>query len=111
MFVYNYNMSSKIVEKANKITQEFTILSNIYRTLILLYLYKTKGSTWSEIKDFLEKNDGAVNPNTLHFHMKALINAGYIKHSGSEDLSIYQIDKIPNNILQEIKDSSNFDNL
>jgi DNA-binding HxlR family transcriptional regulator len=104
-------MSSKIIEKANKITKEFTILSNVYRTLILLYLYKTKGSTWSEIKEFLQKNNGIVNPNTLHFHLKALINAGYIKRSGSEDLSIYQIDKIPSNILQEIKDSSKFDNL
>jgi DNA-binding HxlR family transcriptional regulator len=97
--------NTNILEVANKITEKFAILSNIYRTLILIHLYKKDNSTWSEIKEFLEKNNGTVNPNTLHFHLKALIKAGYVKHSGSEESSIYQIDQIPHFILQGIKES------
>ena len=101
--------NTDIIEIANKITENFAVLSNVYRTLILMHLYKNDNSTWSKIKDFIEKNIGSVNPNTLHFHLKALIHAGYVKRSGSEDSSIYQIDKTPDFILQVIKESVNND--
>ncbi len=93
-----------ILDEAQRITKEFVALSNIYRVLIIIYLYKRDNAKWSEIKEFIERYTGNVNPNTLQFHLKALIHIGYVKRSGSNDSSIYSldIDNIPKVVREKI---------
>lgn len=86
--VYIYPMSG-IAQIATKIAGKFEVLSNPYRTLILAFLLKKKEASWSDIKQFLESNAGSINPNTLQFHLKALLHANMVRRSGSEDNIVY----------------------
>ncbi|MBA3751151.1 MAG: hypothetical protein H0X03_09745 [Nitrosopumilus sp.] len=100
---------ANVMQIANKIAEEFTTLSNIYRVLILMYLNNNNNSNWSKIKEFIEQSSGIVNPNTLHFHLKSLINMRYIKRSGSRDSITYKLDKenIPKFIIETIESKNN----
>jgi len=91
-----------IVEAATKITKEHSALSNIYRTMTLGYLLVEKKGTWSDIKKFLETHLGPVNPNTLHFHLKALIQNGFVIAAGSREKPVYQIGDLPPEIRQSV---------
>lgn len=85
-----------VIEAATKIAERFGVLSNPYRTVILAFLLERKKATWSDIKHFIEKsNMGTINPNTLQFHLKALISAGMVSRSGSENNVVYSIGDIP----------------
>ena len=92
-----------IIQSADSLSRRFANLSNNYRILILAYLIQRKEATWSEIKQFLDNVYGSINPNTLHFHLKALINSDMIRWSGSEEKSIYLLGNIPNDISDAIK--------
>lgn len=101
MFII-YDMIN-ILEQANSISKQFSILSNIYRILIILYLKENKQSNWSEIKDYIESNCGKLNPNTLHFHLKALLESKFIKRIPIGDKFLYELDFLPTDILQAIE--------
>jgi len=75
------------------------VCSNPGRLLILSYLYQDGTATWSEILKFLSSEIGPVNPNTLHFHLKTLIQVHWIKRSGSEDSPSYTVTKLPNEVI------------
>ena len=96
-----------IVEQANSISKQFSILSNIYRILIILYLKENKQANWSEIKDHIESNCGRLNPNTLHFHLKALLERKFIKRITIGDKFVYELDKLPTEILHAISVNKN----
>lgn len=89
---------SGLAQIATKIAGKFEILSNPYRTLILAFLLKKKEASWSDIKQFLESNVGSINPNTLQFHLKALLHANMVRRSGSEDNIVYTPGIVPNEI-------------
>lgn len=91
-----------LVNEANRITEEYSTLSNVYRTMILAYLIARNQGSWSEIKKFLESNLGSVNPNTLHFHLKALIQRKFVVAVGSEEKPSYQIGELPKEIRQHV---------
>jgi DNA-binding HxlR family transcriptional regulator len=94
---------SKIIDSANDLAQKFSMLSNAYRILIIMYLSSKKRATWTDIKQFVEKNVGSVNPNTLHFHLKALTEIGYVVRSGGEDKTTYELGKVPDYIVDAVK--------
>lgn len=88
---------------ATGISKKFEMLSNVYRVLIVAYLLEHKEGSWSEIKHFLESRCGTVNPNTLHFHLKSLSEASFIKRVGSEDKPSYEIDQLPGEIANTVR--------
>jgi len=91
-----------VVEAATRISKEHSALSNIYRTMTLGYLVVKKRGTWSDIKKFLESQVGPVNPNTLHFHLKALVQNGFVIATGNQEKPVYQIGQLPPEIRQSI---------
>jgi len=63
---------------ASSTSEHYEPLANPFR-IILLYAVSALGEAkWSDIKVLLEKVLGSVNPNTLSFHLKRLIDAGWI---------------------------------
>ncbi len=89
---------SGIAQIATKIAGKFEVLANPYRTLILAFLLKNKEASWSDIKQFLESNVGSINPNTLQFHLKALLHANMVRRAGGEDNIVYMPGVVPNEI-------------
>ena len=75
------------------------VCSSPGRLLILSYLSQNGTSSWSEILKFLSSELGPVNPNTLHFHLKTLIQVHWVKRSGSEDSPAYSVSKLPGEIV------------
>lgn len=92
-----------VLEAATRVSRMYETLSNVNRVLILIYLAERHERSWSEIKRFLESCSGPVNPNTLHFHLKALTEASFIRRVGSEDKPTYEIDRLPGEITDTIK--------
>lgn len=93
-----------LVEAATRISKEHSALSNIYRTMTLGYLVAKKRGTWSDIKKFLESYVGPVNPNTLHFHLKVLVQNGFIVAKGRQEKPVYQIGRLPSEIRRSIRE-------
>ena len=91
-----------VVEAATRISKEYSALSNVYRTMTLGYLVAKKEGTWSDIKKFLESQVGPVNPNTLHFHLKALVQNGFIVAKGSQEKPVYQVGQMSREIERSI---------
>lgn len=75
------------------------VCSSPGRLLILSYLTQSGTATWSELLKFLSSELGPVNPNTLHFHLKVLIQARWVKRSGSEEAPSYSVTKLPEEVL------------
>ena len=93
------------LKATNELTAKFGALSNTYRSLILIYLSDKKEATWTEIRNFLESNSGRLNPNTLQFHLKALIENGFVVRFGHEVKSLYKlgkIDKVVTDMLRSV---------
>lgn len=91
-----------IVQAAKKISTEHAALSNIYRVVTLAYLTTNDQATWSDIRRFIETNLGSVNPNTLHFHLKALLQNGFISTEGSQEKPVYRLGELPPDIKETI---------
>ena len=70
--------------------------------MTLGYLVVKKRGTWSDIKKFLERHVGPVNPNTLHFHLKALVQNGFVVATESEERPVYRIGRLPPGIRRSI---------
>ena len=93
-----------LVEAATRISKEHSALSNVYRTMTLGYLVVKKRGTWSDIKKFLGSHVGPVNPNTLHFHLKALVQNGFIVARGKQEKPVYQIGYLPSEIRWSVRE-------
>jgi hypothetical protein len=93
---------SKVSDSAVKLAERYSLLSNPLRALILAFLIRKKESNWSEIKQFLEKHVETVNPNTLQFHLRVLIQESAIVRSGSENNVLYRIENLPNDIEETL---------
>jgi len=90
------------------------IFANPLRSFIAAFL-AVKEATWSELKDAIEKWAGAVNPNTLSFHLVKLADAGYITKADVRGQPRYNIvnDKLPElkrligeDLLQAVKENT-----
>jgi DNA-binding HxlR family transcriptional regulator len=71
------------------------MFSNPYRVLILGYLPAKNHAGWWDIREFLEEHLGPVDPNTLSFHLKALIQRGHVTATGRQDKPVYQVGQVP----------------
>jgi hypothetical protein len=63
-----------------------------------------KRATWSDVKQYIESEMGAINPNTLHFHLKTLTQEGYIKRSGGDRI-VYEISSVPDYLKKSISEN------
>jgi predicted transcriptional regulator len=99
--------TNKKFETVYHIAKNFSMLSNVYRALILIFLAEKKQATWTEIKKYIESNKEAVNPNTLHFHLKSLLEYDYVKLKQVGERNIYQLNQAPpeliNSAIETIK--------
>jgi predicted transcriptional regulator len=93
---------SSVTDAAFRVAERYSLLSNPYRTLILAYLIRKRECSWSEIKQFLEKNVGSVNPNTLQFHLRTLMEVGMIGRSGIENNVLYHIENLSKDIEETL---------
>ncbi len=91
-----------IVEAANRVAREHYVLSNTYRTITLGYLIAKQRGSWSDIKRYLETQLGPVNPNTLHFHLKTLIENRFIIPTGDPEKPVYQIGELPSEVRESL---------
>jgi hypothetical protein len=97
-------MKTDVVEAAGRLSEKYGVMSNVYRMMMTAYLQKKGQASWSELKQFLEEYFGSVNPNTMHFHLKALVEAKILERKGSEDKMSYTIGTIPEYISKGISD-------
>jgi len=69
------------------------LFSNPLRTFIALWIVVKGETTWSELKSFLEKSVGRVNPNTLSFHISKLMETGFLDKVRSEGQPRYRVNE------------------
>jgi DNA-binding transcriptional ArsR family regulator len=91
------------------------LFSNPLRSFTAAFIAVKEEVTWSELKAAIEKWAGPVNPNTLSFHLGALIDAGFITKIDIRGQPRYRIigDKLPEikkllgeNLLQAVKENA-----
>ncbi len=96
-----------LVEEVKKIAEKHETLANPIRVQILSIIAALEEASWSEIKAILQNIYGEINPNTLAFHLKKLIDHGLILKSGSPEFPSY-IANIPENLREELKEIIKF---
>jgi len=89
------------------IVKKHEALANPIRVHILSIIISLEKASWSEIKEILESIYGKVNPNTLAFHIKKLVDCGFISKEGSLESPIYTA-KIPDNLRRELEEIVSF---
>jgi DNA-binding HxlR family transcriptional regulator len=78
------------------------VIRNEKRIFILKEIFENKKMTWSQIVNKVETQfDIRVNPNTISFHLRFLINGGLITKSG--DLYTIKDESKVQEILKEVK--------
>ena len=78
------------------------VLKNEKRSFILKKIFESKEMTWSQIVDKVEKQFNIrVNPNTISFHLRSLINMGLISKTG--DLYTIRDKNTVQDILNQVK--------
>jgi DNA-binding transcriptional ArsR family regulator len=91
------------------------LFANPLRSFIAAFIAVKEEVTWSELKSAVEKWAGHVNPNTLSFHLGALMNAGFITKVDIRGQPRYRIieEKLPElqqfmgkELLQAIKEET-----
>jgi hypothetical protein len=90
------------VASASALAEEGRLVSNAGRVMILSYLKGHGEASWSQIQKFLIDQIGAINPNTLQFHMKVLLHAKWIRRAGSEDAPLYSLGAIPDSVADRL---------
>ena len=91
------------------------LFANPLRSFIAAFIAVKEEVTWSELKGAIEKWAGHVNPNTLSFHLGALMDAGFITKIDIRGQPRYKIvmQKLPEikqligeELLQAIKENA-----
>jgi len=83
------------------VAMKHELLSSPYRVAILSIVKSLDEAKWSQIKKIIEEIYGSINPNTLAFHIKKLINSGLLLRKGSMESPIYVV-KSTSEIIKEI---------
>ena len=80
-----------------KASKKCEIFSNSLRAFLVSFISVKGETTWTELKNALEKRSGPINPNTLSFHLGALTNAGFIQKIDIKSMPRYRIvkEKLP----------------
>ncbi|MFZ8794208.1 MAG: hypothetical protein ACO2O2_10050, partial [Acidilobaceae archaeon] len=75
-----------------QIADKYNVLGNRLRTLILVILLARGRRSWNELKKEIEDLIGSpINPNTLAFHLKKLIQSELVTKIGSIENLEYEI--------------------
>ena len=83
-----------IKEQVDKISRKCEIFSNPMRVLIVSTILAEGETNWSQLKENIEKMTGSnINPNTLSFHLAKLVEATYLRKTGTVDQPIYKINQ------------------
>ncbi len=107
----------RVLSEAQELASEYEVLSNRVRILILAGVVALGKAKWNEIREIIERYEGRINPNTLSFHLKKLIQAGLIVREGSMESPRYvpnisediakKIEKLVNEIRKELEAGEN----
>lgn len=84
-------------------TKKCEILGNPLRATIILIVATEEETSWSDLKDRLQKLlGGNVNPNTLSFHIGRLMDVDLLKKIDIEDRPRYKITENGLSTIQEM---------
>jgi len=84
-------MSTTLVELCREVAKRHEILANEFRVLILAILVKLGESNWSKLKNELENVvKTSINPNLLAFHLRKLVNTGFVKRIETKKEVLYK---------------------
>jgi DNA-binding PadR family transcriptional regulator len=67
------------------------VFSNLQRSIIVLIIAVYEEISWTELKIKVEEVSGSINPNTLSFHLKKLVESGIIRKGGTSTQPFYEI--------------------
>jgi DNA-binding HxlR family transcriptional regulator len=86
------NEITRIADKYTRIADKYDVLGNRLRVLILVILLARGRRSWNELKEEIEDLIGSpINPNTLSFHLKRLIQSELVTKIGSIENLKYEI--------------------
>lgn len=100
-------VSKEIEALISNITSKHEILANKIRVLILSIILMLNEAKWNDIKIILNKLVGPINPNTIAFHLKKLIEAKWVIRGGSVEAPKY-IAHAPEDVEKELKELINY---
>jgi DNA-binding HxlR family transcriptional regulator len=81
-----------LLNEIAQIADKYNVLGNRLRTLILVVLLARGRKSWNELKKEIEDLIGSpINPNTLSFHLKKLIQSELVTKIGSIENLEYEI--------------------
>jgi DNA-binding HxlR family transcriptional regulator len=81
-----------LLNEIARIADKYDVLGNRLRILILVVLLARGRRSWSELKKEIEDLIGSpMNPNTLSFHLKKLIQSELVTKIGSIENLEYEI--------------------
>ncbi|BAA80200.2 hypothetical protein APE_1211.1 [Aeropyrum pernix K1] len=92
----------KIVRRADEIAGKHGLLSHRLRILILAATAAYGEASWTSLKTILESLLGPVNPNTLAFHTRKLMEAGLLRRAGSLESPVYMLAEEPDREIAEL---------
>jgi DNA-binding HxlR family transcriptional regulator len=82
----------ELLNEIARIADKYDVLGNRLRTLILVVLLARGRRSWNELKKEIEDLIGSpINPNTLSFHLKKLIQSELVTKIGSIENLEYEI--------------------
>jgi DNA-binding HxlR family transcriptional regulator len=81
-----------LLNEIARIADKYEVLDNRLRILILVVLLARGRRSWSELKKEIEDLiESPINPNTLSFHLKKLIQSELVTRIGSIENLEYEI--------------------
>jgi DNA-binding HxlR family transcriptional regulator len=81
-----------LLNEIARIADKYDVLGNRLRILILVVLLARGRKSWNELKKEIEDLIGSpINPNTLSFHLKKLIQSELVTRIGSIENFEYEI--------------------
>ncbi len=101
-------MKINVMEEIGEIAKKHEALANSIRVEILSIVIAFREISWSKIKAILESRYGKINPNTLAFHIKKLIDCGLIRKGGTMESPIYTVANVPEELKNELKEVVEF---
>ncbi len=92
----------EIMQRTHAVSRRHDVVASPFRVLVLSIVLQRKEARWADIKRCVEAILGDVNPNTLAFHLKRLVDVGWVRRSGSPEAPVYTVGDIPDSIRSEI---------
>jgi DNA-binding HxlR family transcriptional regulator len=81
-----------LLSEITRIADKYDALAHGLRILILVILLARGRRSWDELKKEVEDLiESPINSNTLSFHLKRLIQSGFVERTGSAEHPEYQV--------------------